>query len=264
VIGLVLECFALAHLPLSSHIILASLHVFWFHLNLVNDEGRPYSQGELLGVFAVLVGVLLAVMAAGYQEFILSKAEYDSIFNGFYFVWMLGSLVLNLTLRKLGFYKGKVLLETCLPAQISAFAYGAAKMLILSIEVHSTGEDPYVGLLAVAAGVLGTSFVLNSAFLAQLCTSYDLVVVLGSYYLWLVCYALPLALSVVNSGVHYSWVNYAVLLLSTAGVCGGVLVLTYSRMDHILTFKKCQIVSTRNLLLEMPPEDSLLRTTKYL
>mmetsp|Transcript_12200 Transcript_12200/g.23140 ORF Transcript_12200/g.23140 Transcript_12200/m.23140 type:complete len:341 (-) Transcript_12200:66-1088(-) len=243
VIGIALECFALAILPLSSHIILASLHVFWFHLNLVNDEGRPYFQPELIGIFAILVSLLLAVMAAGFQEQVATTSEYDSLFNGSYFIWMLGSLSFNLVLRKLGFYKGKVLLETCLPAQISAFAYGAAKMLMLSIEVHTSGKDPYIGLLALAVLVLSTSFAINSAFIGQLCLTHDLVVVIGSYYLWLVCYALPLALFVINAGVHYSWLNYGVLTLSSGGACLGVFILTYSRMDHIQQFKKTQLVS---------------------
>lgn len=241
--GIALEFFALALLPLSSHIILAALHVFWFHLNLVNDEGRPYFHPELIGIFSILVSLLLAVMAAGYQGQVESSSEYDALFNGSYFIWMLGSLAFNLALRKLGFYKDKVFLEACLPAQFSAFSYGAAKMLMLSVEMHSSGKDPYVGLLALSGGVLAISLAVNSAFLQHLCTSHDLVVVIGSYYLWLVCYTLPLALFVINAGVHYSWLNYSVLMIAALGASVGVFIMTYSRIDHIQTSKKSQLVS---------------------
>lgn len=243
VVGMALEVIALALLPLSSHILLASLHVFWFNMNIINREARPYFHPELIGSFAVLMSSLLTAMAAGYQAQVQAGSEYDALFNGPYFLWMLSSLAFNLTLRKLGFYKGKVLLETCLPAQISAFAYGAAKMLVVSLDMHSSGDDPYIGLLTLVAFVLATSMAVNSAVIWHLCTSYDIVVVIGSYYLWLVCYALPLALCVVNAGVQYTWVNYGVTVLAAGGVCGGVCLMTYSRMDYIQTFKKSQLVS---------------------
>jgi hypothetical protein len=241
--GIVLEGLALALLPLSSHVVLAALHVFWFHLNLVNDEGRPYSHPELIGVFCVLVSSLLAVMGAGVQGQVLTSSEYDSLFNGTYFIWMLGSLAFNLTLRKLGFYRGKVLLEPCIPAQISAFAYGAAKMLITAADIHTSGKDPYIGLLVLAVTVLMTAFLIASAFLSQLSAVHDSVVVLGSYYLWLVCYALPLGVWALTAGVHYSWLNYAVLVFTSVLSCIGVFILTYGRLEHIQTFKKSQLVS---------------------
>jgi hypothetical protein len=162
--------------------------------------------------------------------------------NGTYFLWMLGSLSMNLTLRRLGFYAGRVLLETSIPAQITAFAYGAMKISYLIVDMYLSGFPLYSGLLASCAFVATVSLAAASAFLTEITNTYDLVVSLGSYYLWVICYALPLAVCVVNAGVNYTISHYIILTLVSALISMGVFAHTYHRMEMITNNKDKELV----------------------
>mmetsp|Transcript_31468 Transcript_31468/g.31157 ORF Transcript_31468/g.31157 Transcript_31468/m.31157 type:complete len:204 (-) Transcript_31468:45-656(-) len=150
---------------------------------------------------------------------------------------MCGSLTLNLTMRRLGFYQGKVLLETSIPAQIAAFGYGGLKICMYSIEMYISGYDFSIYLFIFSVIVITVSLSSVSIFLWYYSKQYDLVVVLGGYYLWLICYALPLGVLVVSGGVHYDFKTLCSLTVSTSLVTLGGILHTYYRMEYLQNFK---------------------------
>ena len=149
---------------------------------------------------------------------------------------------MNLTLRRLGFYAGRVLLETSIPAQITAFAYGAMKISYLTVDMYLSGYPLYTWLLTSCTLIAIVSLSAASAFLTEITNTYDLVVSLGSYYLWVICYALPLAVCVVNAGVNYTISHYIILSLVSALISMGVFAHTYHRMEMITKNKDRELV----------------------
>lgn len=149
----------------------------------------------------------------------------------------MGSLTLNLTMRRIGFYEGKVLLETSIPAQIAAFGYGGMKICMYSIEMYVSGYDFSVYLFFFSILVIFVSLSAVSIFISYFAKQYDLVVVMGGYYLWLICYALPLGVLVVNGGVHYDYRTLFSLCVSTGIVTLGAIMHTYYRIEYLQNFK---------------------------
>ena len=161
----------------------------------------------------------------------MEEGKFDDVFNITYFLWMLGSLTLNCTLRRLGFYEGRSLLESCIPAQITALGIGALKFMLLALEAFT--EDWYVFSVGfagvVALGALHTS----SAFLGVLQHKHDRLVTMGSYYVWLIMYQLPLGVTVLGVDVEYTISNYAFITLAATFVTAGAGYIAYVRAGEL-------------------------------
>ncbi|CAG9315088.1 unnamed protein product [Blepharisma stoltei] len=236
-IGLSLEITSLALIPLSTYILFGCAHLICFKLNLISDENRNHSSAEYTGTALMTLGLIVEYMFGARQEEIVDIDEFNNIINGSYFLWMCGSLTLNLTMRRLGFYQGKVLLETSIPAQIAAFGYGGLKICMYSIEMYISGYEFSIYLFIFSVFVITISLSSVSIFLWYYSKQYDLVVVLGGYYLWLICYALPLGVLVVSGGVHYDFKTLCSLTVSTSLVTLGGILHTYYRMEYLQNFK---------------------------
>ena len=56
--GLFLEMASLMLLPMGTYVLLGSLHVIFFKLNLANDEGRPHATAEIAGNVIIILSIL--------------------------------------------------------------------------------------------------------------------------------------------------------------------------------------------------------------
>jgi len=231
--GLGLELGGFVYCSMSTYVLLTSLHLVFFKLNFVNDENRHYSRKEWLGSLLVVVGAVVVVLAGGNQLGIVQQSQYDSVFNWKYFIWMVGSLLMNSSMRKLGFYKGRILLETCLPAQIATFGYASIKIAFYSIEMYFSGFSFSVLLFVCCLIISVVSLCSTGSFLSALWKHYDFVVILGAYYLWILCYTLSLAIFVVNAGVTYEYSNFIAIFFSVVSIGLGVYLHVKQRLDDL-------------------------------
>jgi hypothetical protein len=56
--GLFLEMASLMLLPMGTYVLLGSLHVIFFKLNLANDENRPHALAEVAGNVIIILSLL--------------------------------------------------------------------------------------------------------------------------------------------------------------------------------------------------------------
>lgn len=217
--GMCLELFSCMLLPLSTYILLGSVHLVFFKVNLLDSK----SKTEVIGFWAIALGCLTVLFTGGVQTRDLESQDLDEILNGDYFMWMFGSLLLNLSLRKLGFYQGLPMIEVSLPGQIGAFGYGCIKVCFYSLEMYISSMPLSISLLLWCT-VIGLVFLsASSAFVRLLSKKHNLVVVLGGYSIWSIVCGLPLALFIVKAGVHYTPGNYASILISACLIIGGII-----------------------------------------
>jgi len=108
---------------------------------------------------------------------------------------------------------------------------GAAKYCQLAVMALS--EDYYVfsilisGLLALLA--LHTS----SAFLSILHGKHDMLVLLGSYYVWLIMYQLPLGVTVLGVDVDWGFAGYAGVTIGGTIAAAGAGYVAYERATEM-------------------------------
>lgn len=166
----------------------------------------------------------------------MQPGEFEEIFNALYFLWSLGSLTLNCTLRRLGFYQGRPLLESCIPAQITALGLGAAKYFQLAVLALS--EDFFVFSLLISALLALLALHTSSAFLSILHGKHDTLVTLGSYYVWLLMYQLPLGVTVLGVDVDWDLAGYMGVTIGATIAGAGAGYLAYERATDLETEEK--------------------------
>jgi len=161
----------------------------------------------------------------------LQPGEFEDLFNALYFLWSLGSLALNCSLRRYGFYQGRPLLESCIPAQITALGIGAAKYFQLAVLALS--EDFYVFSLLLSALLALLALHTSCAFLSILHGKHDILVTLGSYYVWLVMYQLPLGVTVLGIDVDWDLTGYVGVAVGAAIAGTGAGYVAYERATEL-------------------------------
>jgi hypothetical protein len=91
-------------------------------------------------------------------------SDFDAIFNISYFVWMIGSLIANLSLRRMGYYAGRVLVESSIPAQIHIWSLAFLKITYLSTGAYIDGFINSHTLIIASFLVFLTFYVLANSF----------------------------------------------------------------------------------------------------
>lgn len=154
-----------------------------------------------------------------------------------YFMWMLCSLAFYLTIRRLGYYANRSMLESFLPAQITTFSLGGIKMMCYTIQLYLYGSDLDTALLIVSALIAGIAFAVASSFLQILQRLYNESLVLGTFYLWNICYSIPLALWVMCIGVNYTQKEYIVISVAFV-LIGGVMCASIIKRNEYMPLDK--------------------------
>ena len=127
-LGLLLELTSMAVIPLSTYVLISSIHIAAFKHILIIDENRKYTSSETFGTMGIISGSLIALLFGGIQLEI-PKESYLKVFDFYYFAYTLGSLMATLIFRRYRFVSEKVIIETGIPAQIGSFAIAALKIL---------------------------------------------------------------------------------------------------------------------------------------
>lgn len=190
--GCLLELASLFLLPLPTYALLSSAHILF---------ALPFELNA--NTLCMILGCLVVFFFGPSQGQVLHMDEFDGVFNGFYLLWMLCSLGVNLALRRLGFYAGRPILEASIPAQLSTFALGATKIFFLLCDAQTFSQAPLpIYLLCLAVAGIGAQS--SAAFSRILCKQHDYLLVMCSYYLWVICYTVPLAVAAIYAGDFYS------------------------------------------------------------
>lgn len=235
-LGLFLEFISMAHLPLSTYVILSSFHILAFKHTLIKDEKRQPSPSESFGNTAILSGCLVILLFGPSQESV-SEEDFLNLFDLFYYCYSFASLALTLALRRLGWFSGKIIVETGIISQINSFTLTALKIMWVEIVVYGAGGRGYGGLCILVA-MLG-SF-LSSSFVRAMMVDFDLVVVMGGYYIWMVFYALPLSWFV-RAGIDIGVLNGAAVLFSTGLVVTGVYMHSFTKIEYLKAYKESKM-----------------------
>jgi len=190
-------------LPFASYLLLGCIHLVFMTMNTVNEENRYFSPSELSGSFFILISVMITVFMGGAEGEMLMD-EFDEVFNVSYFVWMVGSMFANLSLRSMGYYAGKLFVETCIPAQIYIWYLAFLKIGFLSITAYMTGYLSSPQLIYMSFIISAVAYCIAAPFFNLLTVTAKVSVVYSGYYIWLLSYGLPLAVGVVCPGTHYT------------------------------------------------------------
>lgn len=248
-LGLGCELTALALLPLATATVLAALHVACYVLQLAADEERKLMSYERRGCLMILVGCVM-VMAWGGERRALQSEELATVGSAIYCLWTLASLVLNCSLRRLGFYEGRPLLESCIPAQITAIGICSLKYFLLVLEAGHHWLSFSLSSVLILASLYTTS-----SFLGILIQRYDRLVTLASFYVWLVMYQLPSGVTMLSVGVSYTFIHYVVIAVTGTMVTAGAGYVAYYRAEEMEGDSKEKKTA-------YPPDvDSTLRTS---
>ena len=226
-LGLGCEVTAVALLPLATATIFAALHVFCFVLHLATDEERPLLKYEKRGCAGILVGCML-IWGWGGERRALEPAELAGVVSPLYCIWTLASLALNCSLRRLGFYEGRPLLESCIPAQVTAIGICSLKFLLLTLE-----SSQRLFPLLLSALLVASALHVSTAFLGILLRRHDRLVTMASFYGWLVMYQLPSGVLMLGVGVTYSLLHYTVISLAALFTTAGTGLVAYIRAREI-------------------------------
>ena len=114
-IGLFFEVFSLMLIPFATFILLGSSHIVFLTATSVYNEYRTFTSQEKAGFMFIISSNLITILFGG-MEGEMQAEEFDNLFKVTYFIWMLGSLFANMSLRKMGYYAGKIFVETSIPA----------------------------------------------------------------------------------------------------------------------------------------------------
>ena len=114
-IGLFFEVFALMLIPLATFILLGSSHIVFLTATSVYNEYRTFTKEEKAGIVFIVASNLMTILFGG-MEYEMQAEEFDNLFKVTYFIWMAGSLFANMSLRKMGYYKGRIFVETSIPS----------------------------------------------------------------------------------------------------------------------------------------------------
>ena len=114
-IGLFFEVFALMLIPLATFVLLGSSHIVFLTATSVYNEYRTFTKEEKAGFVFIIASNLTTILFGG-MEYDMKAEEFDNLFKVTYFMWMFGCLIANMSLRKMGYYAGKIFVETSIPA----------------------------------------------------------------------------------------------------------------------------------------------------
>ena len=116
---------------------------------------------------------------------------------------MIFNLVLNVFMRTIGFYAGKIVFELSIPAQIASFGFSS---------LESNEFDFFIfGCFLI---VVVIALVCSNSFIDYFRQKHSESIVFTFYYLWLLCYCFPLGITLVNAGVFYTFSHYFGLFLA--------------------------------------------------
>ena len=172
----------------------------------------------------MLAGIMISLLLCEQQQNLDDISQINHTLNYYYYAWMIISLAINLFLRKMGFWAGRVLVETSIPAQLAAFGYGSLKLICLNLDLYIQNKEFSPEEVLSFAAVAFVSLSCTSSFLKYLSHSHSGELVSIGYYLWLICYCFPIGITLVNPGVEHRTDNlYALVAACTAICCGGYL-----------------------------------------
>lgn len=233
-LGLILELCSIIVLPLSTYVLLSSAHIAVFKHILIKDEKRKYSNAETFGSMSILSGCII-VMLFGGAQFTVTRESFRQLFDLYYYLYTFSSLICTLVLRRLGHFAGRIIVETGIPAQISSFAVAGMKIFWICADVFSKPEDGLYMFLAlgVSVGVL----TMANGFVNQLGKEHDMVIVMGGYYLWSICYSLPLSMFV-SAGVGHGLVNYSAVGIGCLLIVPGIFLHSFRKIEYLKAYKE--------------------------
>lgn len=237
-LGIILEFTSLAVLPLTTYVLVSSMHIAVFKHLLITDEKRKYTSLERFGTMAVISGTSIAVLFGGVQLAATEK-EYQGVFDFYYYLYTFCSLLSTLAMRRCGFFSGKIMVETGIPAQVCSFAAAAFKIFWLSADVY---KSMYTTLIMITCVGVGTfTLAVSNSFITELSKEHDLVIVMGGYYLWTICYCIPIGLFV-KAGVEFNALNYIAILVSGMLVLTGIYLHSFMKIEYLKAYKENKYV----------------------
>lgn len=235
-LGVVFEFLSLAQLPLCTYVVLSSMHVLVFKHVLIKDEKRSFTPAENLGSTAIISGcVILSLFGPEQSE--MTTSDLKDLFDPYYYIYTVISLFITLLLRRLGFFSGRILIETGLVSQINSFSICALKVLWIQLIVSESIEGIYI-ILCVAIVFFGT--LISNSFIRIFLISHDLVIVMGGYFMWSLCYCLPLSLFF-KTGVNFTLLNFSALVFACCLIVPGVYLHSFTKIEYLKAYRECKL-----------------------
>lgn len=231
--GIVFEFLSLAQLPLCTYVVLGSLHVLVFKHVLIKDEKRSFTPAENLGSIAIISGCVI-VSLFGPEQGEIDPANLKDLFDLYYYMYTVISLFITLFLRRLGFFSGRILIETGLVSQLNSFSICALKVLWIQLIASERIVGTYA-MLCVLVVFVGN--LMSNSFIRVFLVSHDLVIVMGGYFMWSLCYCLPLSLFF-RTGVGFTWLNFSALVFSCCLIVPGVYLHSFTRIEYLKAYKE--------------------------
>ena len=127
---------------------------------------------------------------------------------------MIFNLVLNVFMRTIGFYAGKIVFELSIPAQIASFGFSSLKILCLMVDFYWESNEFDFFIFGCFLIVVVIALVCSNSFIDYFRQKHSESIVFTFYYLWLLCYCFPLGITLVNAGVFYTFSHYFGLFLA--------------------------------------------------
>ena len=244
-LGFILDFFAIIFLPLLTYIIICSTHLVFFNIYHAHEQGTPLSSSEKIGNLCVFMSTLIISISGGTQGDFIPIIP-DSPF----LIFALISIFITLTIRRLNFYSGKILLETSIPAQLSVISIGVVKMgsFVLQSDVtHDFSVHFVYPCLLFLLILVGISSSLIRIFNKQ----HDMIVVYGGYQLWSLLWGVVIGFGFISYAVTYSVIDIACVATAVFLALFGIFIITYQRVEDVKAS-----VDNKNTVL--PPRPSRL------
>jgi hypothetical protein len=240
-LGVCLEIASIAVIPLSTYVLLTSLHISVFKHILISDEKRNYSSAETFGTMGILSGSIIVILFGGMQlEF--SSYEYYKIYDLYYFTYTGISLAFSLFFRRLGYFSGRIIVETGLSAQVGSFFISGIKIVWLSLEVVDSVDKLVVVGLCLC--IIFLSLMISNSFIREFTKDNDLVIVMGGYYIWSICYCLPISMFI-DIGVDHTLINKCAVAVSTFLIVPGIYLHSFYKIEYLKAYKEKKQIKVR-------------------
>lgn len=245
VIGLCLEIISLVFLPFITYMIISTSHLLFFKIQILKDHENLLKKSEKAGLAAIATGCMVtSISGAVNQKF--TKAILDPN----YFMCSVISILALFTMRRLGFYNSKAILDTCIPSQLSTISTGMLKMGVYVVYSNAL-KDIHPSAVFLSVFLIFTLFGLSISFTKVFIKQYDIVVVHGGYQMWNLIWSLPVSVLFIDHSSDYSYLHLGFILIGFIITLSGVLILTYDRVEHLKT-------SVENKNIVLPPARSQL------
>ena len=243
IIGMMLDLTSLIFLPLFTYIILSSTHIVFFLLFYIHDQLIEITTAEKSGI--LLIGLAcFTVSIAGACQSEISGMTPDALF----IVFSMTSLLISFAIKRLRFYNSKILLDACIPAQISVLSAGLLKMGAFVLK-GSESEDfsihflyPLVLMLLVLTGM-------SSSLIRVFKKQHDIIVIYGGYQMWCLIWSVPVFIAFMNYFVIITSLDIAIYIIAFLSALIGIFMITYQRVENLK-----QALEEKNIVL--PPRPS--------